>query len=58
MTVEQAKYHLQTLPMRQRMLLAMLRETHHTIDGIRAIKNELAANFRTIERAKQVAPTA
>ncbi len=52
--IERAYYDLDHLPLRQAMLRAMLREPHHTIEGLRIIRRELAENDSRIADARHL----
>jgi hypothetical protein len=51
MTFSKFKYDLETLPMRQKMLKAMYREDHQTVEALNIIRREYAANQLRIAAA-------
>lgn len=54
MTQEQAKYHLETLPMRQKMIRAMANEPWQSVDSIRILRKEFEQNKQTLKQAREV----
>lgn len=57
MTTEQARYDLETLPQRQKMLEAMFRSPVLSYDGFKAIDAEHRRNHQRIMAARAILST-